>query len=62
MIEVNKTREFLPGIDQQAYGRNAKKRREMMLRAPGLLELRSQRNTLGSPSVRLTLMWRTLAD
>ena len=62
MIEVNKTYEFLSGIDQQAYGKNAKKWKEMMLRVPGLVELRSQRNILGSPSVRLTLVWKTLAD
>lgn len=62
MIEVNKTYEFLSGIDQQAYGKNAKKWKEMMLRVPGLVELYSQRNILGSPSVRLTLVWKTLAD
>jgi hypothetical protein len=62
MIEVNKTYEFWPGIDQQAYGKNAKKWIETMLQVPGLVELRSQRNILGSPSVRLTLVWKTLAD
>jgi hypothetical protein len=61
MIEVNKTYEFLPGIDKQAYRKNAKKWRERMLRVPGLVELHSQRNILGSPQVRLTLMWKTLA-
>jgi len=35
MIEVNKTYEFLPGIDQQVYGKKAKKWKEMMLRVPG---------------------------
>ena len=62
MIEVNITYEFLPGIDQQAYGKNSKKWVETMLQVPGLVELRSQRNILGSPSVRLTLVWKTLAD
>ena len=62
MIEVDKTYDFLPGIDLQAYIKNSKKWVETMLRAPGLIELRSQRNVLGSPSVRLVLIWKTLAD
>jgi len=41
MIEVDKTYEFLPGTDQQAYGKNAKKWKEIMLRVPGLVDLHS---------------------
>ena len=62
MIEVNRTYEFLPGIYKQAYFKNAKKWKERMLRVPWLVELYSQRNILGSPSVRLTLIWKTLTD
>jgi hypothetical protein len=62
VIEVNKTYEFLPGIDKQAYVKVTGKLREAMLRVPGLVELYSQRNILGSPSIRLTLKWKTLAD
>ena len=62
MIEVNKTYDFLPGIDQQAYGELAQKGIRMMLQAPGIVELRANRNTLGSPQVRLTTVWETLAD
>jgi hypothetical protein len=33
-----------------------------MLKAPGLVEIRAYRSLLGSPQVRLTLVWQTLAD
>ncbi len=62
MIEVNKTFDLLPGIDQQAYLEYSKRAVATMLKAPGLVEIRSHRNLLGSPQVRLTLVWQTLAD
>lgn len=62
MIEVNKTYDLLPGIDQQAYLEYAKKAFATMLKAPGLVEIRAYRSLLGSPQVRLTLVWQTLAD
>ena len=62
MIEVNKTYDLLPGIDQQAYLEYSKRALATMLKAPGLVEIRSHRNLLGSPQVRLTLVWQTLAD
>jgi heme-degrading monooxygenase HmoA len=62
MIEVNKTYDFLPGIDQQAYGELAQKGIRMMLQAPGIVELRGHRNMLSSRQVRLTTVWETLAD
>ena len=34
----------------------------MMLQAPGIVELRANRNMLGAPQVRLTTIWETLAD
>ncbi len=62
MIEVNKTYDLLPGIDQQAYLEYAKRGFATMLKAPGLVEIRAYRSLLGSPQVRLTLVWQTLAD
>ena len=62
MIEVNTTWELLPNIDQQAYGEWAKKTVGTILKAPGLVEFRAHRNILGSPQVRSTAVWQTLAD
>jgi hypothetical protein len=62
MIEVNKTYDFLPGIDRQAHGELAQKAIGVMLQPPGIVELRANRNLLGSPQVRLTTVWETLAD
>lgn len=62
MIEVNKTYDLLPGIDQQAYLEYAKEALATMLKAPGLVEIRAYRSLLGSPQIRLTLLWQTLAD
>jgi hypothetical protein len=33
-----------------------------MLQAPGSVEIRVYRSLLGSPQVRLTLVWQMLAD
>jgi hypothetical protein len=62
MIGVHKTYDLLPGIDQQAYLEYGRRAFATMLKAPGLLEIRVYRSLLGSPQVRLTLMWQTLAD
>jgi antibiotic biosynthesis monooxygenase (ABM) superfamily enzyme len=62
MIEVNKTYDLLPRIDQQAYLGYTRRATASMLKAPGLVEIRSYRSLLGSPQVRLTLVWQTLAD
>ena len=62
MIEVNKSYDLLPGIDRQAYVAWSKGASATMLQAPGLVEMRIHRNLLGSPQVRLTLVWQTLAD
>jgi hypothetical protein len=62
MIEVNKTYDLLPGIDQQAYLEYGKRAFATMLKAPGIVEIRVYRSLLGSPQVRLSLVWQTLAD
>ena len=62
MIEVNMTYDFLPGIDQQAYGELARRAIATVLEAPGFVEFRANRNVLGSPQVRSSTVWRTLAS
>lgn len=41
MIEVNKTYDLLPGLDQQAYLEYSKMAIRTLLRAPGIVEIRS---------------------
>lgn len=62
MIEVIKTYDLLPGIDRQAYLDYGKRAMATMLKAPGIVEIRAYRSLLGSPQVRLALVWQTLAD
>ena len=62
MIEVDTTWELLPNIDQEAYGEWAKETVGKILKAPGLVEFRANRNILGAPQVRSTAVWQTLAD
>ena len=62
MIEVNMFYDFLPGIDQQAYQEWAKKAIGLVLKSPGLVEFRANRNVLGSPQMRTASVWQTLVD
>ncbi len=62
MIEVNTTWEYLPNIDQQAYGEWTGKTVGTMLKAPGLVEIHAHRNILGTPKVRSTSVWKTLSS
>jgi len=62
MIEVNSTWDLLPNVNQQAYGEFAQKAIGAILKAPGLIEFRASRNMLGSPQVRSTSVFKTLAD
>ena len=62
MIESNMVYDLLPCIDQQAYQQVAKKAIGLVLQSPGLVEFRANRNVLGSPQVRATSVWQTLAD
>jgi len=62
LIEVNLRYDLLPGVDQQAYIEWAKKGIRLGLKAHGIVEARSNRDLLGSPQVRATYVWKTLAD
>jgi heme-degrading monooxygenase HmoA len=54
--------DLLPDLDQQAYEGWAKKTIGTMLKSPGIIEFRANRNILGSPQVGTTVLWQTLAD
>ena len=62
MIEANTTWDLFPDIDREAYGEFAKKAVGAALKAPGIIEFRANRNMLGSPQVRSTSVFKTLAD
>jgi heme-degrading monooxygenase HmoA len=62
MIEVDLKYDLLPGTDLQAYEAWAKKAIGTALQAPGIVEFRAGRSMLGSPHVRATTVWQTMAD
>lgn len=62
MIEVTFTYDIHPEIDEEAYSRLARKATLMMKNAKGFIELRASRNLLGSPHVRRTSVWESMAD
>jgi hypothetical protein len=62
MIEVNKTFSLHPRVDQKALMEYRKKAIGALLQTSGVVEVRSHRNILGTPQVRLTIVWQTLAD
>ncbi len=62
MIEVAFTYDFLPNIDENAYAKLARRATAMMLKADGFVEFRAHRNMTGSPHVRRTSAWESLAD
>ena len=62
MVEVTFSYDFLPGFDEQAYARLARRATNMMVNAPGFIEFRAHRNMAGSPHVRRTSVWENLSD
>jgi len=62
MIEVAFTYNFRPGIDEKAYAKFARQVTAMMVSAPGFVEFHAHRNLVGSPTVRRTSIWKSLAD
>jgi hypothetical protein len=61
-VEVHGYWDFLPGIDQKAWAEFVKNAIATYMKAPGLIEYRANRNVLGSPQVRMTLVWQSLSD
>jgi len=62
MVEAVTYYDLLPGIDRQAYAEWGKKTVDAIVQSPGVIEWRGNRNLLGSPQVRTTTVWQTLAD
>ncbi len=62
MIEINIFFTLLPGKEQRAYEELAKAVVAMALEAPGIIEVRGNRNMLGTPQVRFTTVWESLVD
>jgi len=62
MVEMNMTYDFVPGTDPRAWEAFAKKAITAILKAPGVVEFRANRNLLGTPQVRTATVWQTLAD
>jgi hypothetical protein len=60
--EVDLRYDILPGVDQQAYAEWAKMAIGLVLQAKGVVEFRGRRNTLGSPTVKATSEWKSIAD
>ena len=61
MVEVTFTYDLHPNIDENAYAKIAKKATALMASAEGFIEFRANRNLVGSPHVRRTSVWKSLA-
>jgi len=62
MIEIVTTYDLRHEIDQDAYRAYVNKAVDLELYAGGFVELRAHRNISGSPQVRVTHVWKSLAD
>lgn len=62
MIEVTMTYDLSPGTDPQAYAAWAKDAIGIVLQQKGLVELRANRNLLGSPQSRTVSVWQSIGD
>jgi len=62
MIEVTNTYDLRPGVDLELYAKWSKQAAATIVRQPGLIELRANRNMLGSPMIRTTTCWASLGD
>lgn len=61
MIEVTFTYDFHPDFNEADYIELVKRATGMMVMAEGFIEFRAHRNILGSPQVRRTSVWTSLA-
>jgi heme-degrading monooxygenase HmoA len=62
MIEVTNTYDLRPDVNLEAYAEWARKSVALIAEQPGLVELRANRNMLGSPLIRTTTCWKSLND
>lgn len=61
MVEVTFTYDFHLDFNEVGYIELVKRATGMMLMAEGFIEFRAHRNMLGSPHVRRTSVWESLA-
>jgi len=62
MIEVTNTYDLKTGIDLELYAKWAKEAAATIVRQPGFVELRANRNMLGSPLIRTSTCWASISD
>lgn len=62
MIEVTNTYDLQTGVDVDRYAKWAKQAAATIVRQPGLVELRANRNLLGGPQIRTTTCWASICD
>lgn len=62
MIEVCQTYDLLPTTTPQAFEAWAKDTIGIVLQQKGLVELRANRNLMGSPQIRTTTVWESGED
>lgn len=62
MIEVCLFFNFYKGVDEDSYSEWAKKAIVHLLKSPGIIEFKANRNLLGTPQVRLSTTWKSLGD
>ncbi len=62
MIEVNLTFNFFKDVDEEAYSEWAKKAIVVLLKSPGIVEFKSNRNMAGTPEVKYSSTWKSLTD
>ncbi|MCB0743028.1 MAG: antibiotic biosynthesis monooxygenase [Ignavibacteriales bacterium] len=62
MVEVAFTYDFHPDMDEEAYKRVARKATALMVSAEGFIEIKANRNMLGSPNVRRSSVWDSMEN
>ena len=62
MIEVNLTYDLQPGVAGKLYTDWARKAIVVLLKSKGIIEIRANRNLLGSPQVQIITVWESLTN
>ena len=62
MVECNLTYDLLPNVDQKSFAAWSRKATEETLKAPGLIEFRSNRGLIAPAQERTSTDWQTMAD
>lgn len=62
MIEATLSYDLFPEINLEEYLAFSKNSFELIVKAPGLVEIGAYRNIAGSPQVKTVTQWKNLAD